>query len=134
MLSQRKSCYCAFCKVERKVYLSKHLSLIGVISLSLLSVVLTYALFRDLDVRGLSILSMLLILGEIFQQTKWRTSMICRNCGFDPVMYIKDPNAAGLKIKAFLDRRKDSPESLLKPAVLMPVKKVKKGINLSLKY
>lgn len=132
MLGLRKSCYCAFCKVERKVYSDKHLTLISVLGLVMLGIVMTYAIFRTLDVRGLGIVGSLLIVGEIFAQTKWRTSMICRNCGFDPVVYVRSPEQAGLKIKAFLDRRAESPEHLLRPPVVLP-KKAQKGQNLSLK-
>ncbi|AGH95759.1 hypothetical protein A11Q_1543 [Pseudobdellovibrio exovorus JSS] len=133
MLVQRKSCYCAFCKVERKVYVNKHLGLMDVLGLVLLGITLTYAIFKGLDPRGLLIVGLLLIVAETFAQTRWRTSMICRNCGFDPVVYVRSPEQAGLKIKAFLDRRSESPEHLLRPPVVLPVKKEVKGQNLSLK-
>jgi hypothetical protein len=133
MVSQRKSCYCAFCKVERKVYTNKHLSLFGVIGLVFLGIVITNTVFNNLDPRGLFFVGIFLIIGELFSQTKWRTAMICRNCGFDPVVYVRNPEQAGLKIKAFLERRKDSPDFLLKPPVILPVKKELKGKNVSLK-
>lgn len=72
-------------------------------------------------------------MGEVFMQMRWRASMICRNCGFDPVVYIRNPEAAGLKIKAFLEKRADSPAHLLRPPVVLPVKRALKGENLSLK-
>lgn len=96
-------------------------------------VVLTFAVFKALDPRGLAIVGTLLIIGELFTQTKWRTAMVCRNCGFDPVIYIRDPEKAGLKIKAFLERRSELPEFLLRPPVVLPTKKEPKGKNLSLK-
>lgn len=133
MWSARKSCYCAFCKVERKVYVNKHLTLVSIIGLVLLGLVMTLTVFKTLDPRGLAIVGTLLIIAEIFSQTKWRTSMICRNCGFDPVVYVRNPEQAGLKIKAFLEMRKDSPDFLLRPPVVLPVKKETKGKNLSLK-
>lgn len=133
MLSLRKSCYCAFCKTPRKVYHLKHLSFVEVISLISLGIISTYALYRALDLRGLVIIGALLLVGEVFTQVKWRTSMICRNCGFDPVVYVRSPEQAGLKIKAFLERRSESAEHLLRPPVQMPMKKEKKGENLSLK-
>lgn len=133
MWSSRKSCYCAFCKVERKVYANKHLTLVSIIGLVLLGIVLTFTVFKSLDPRGLAIVGTLLIIAEIFAQTKWRASMICRNCGFDPVIYVRNPEQAGLKIKAFLEIRKDSPDFLLRPPVVLPVKKETKGKNLSLK-
>lgn len=135
MLSQRKSCYCAFCKVERKVYAYKHLGLLDIFGLVLLGITCTFAVFKSLDVRGLGFIGVLLLIGEIFAQTKWRTSMVCRNCGFDPVVYIRSPEQAGLKIKAFLETRAESPAHLLRPPVVLPKKaeKASKGKNLSLK-
>ena len=132
MVSKRKSCYCAFCKVERKVYTNKHLSLIDVLALVGFGIVLTFVVFKSLDPRGLGIVGLLLVMGELFAQTKWRTAMICSNCGFDPVVYVRSPEQAGLKIKAFLEMRSDSPEHLLRPPVIIPTKKPK-GQNLSLK-
>jgi len=133
MLAQRKSCYCAFCKVERKVYTSKHLRLIDILGLVMLGITFTYVIFRSLDPRGLFIVATLMVVSEIFMQTKWRTSMICRNCGFDPVVYVRSPEQAGLKIKAFLDRRAEAPEHILRAPVTYPARKEKKGQNLSLK-
>ena len=95
-------------------------------------IVLTYTVFKSLDPRGLAIVGTLLIVSELFSQTKWRTAMICRNCGFDPVVYVRDPEQAGLKIKAFLERRGEDPEFLLRAPVILP-KKAQKGKNLSLK-
>ena len=115
------------------MYVNKHLALVDMCGLVFLSLTLTYVVFHQLDPRGLAIVGTLLIIGEMFAQTRWRTSMICRNCGFDPVVYVRSPEKAGLKIKAFLDHRADSPEHLLKPPVILPVKKQPKGQNLSLK-
>lgn len=132
MLSRRKSCYCAFCKVPRKVYSNKHLSTVEVISFVLLGIVMTYAIFKSLDPRGLFIVGTILLVSETFSQMKWRSAMICRNCGFDPVVYMRNPEQAGLKIKAFLEKRSESPGHLLRAPVQMPTQK-KKHENLSLK-
>lgn len=133
MIRQRKSCYCAFCKTQRKVYLHKHLSILELIGLVFFGIVLTYVIFKNLDLGGLVIIGALLVIGELFVQTKWRTSMICSNCGFDPVVYVKSPEQAGLKIKAFLDKRSTSAGHLLRPPVDMRPKKSSKGQNLALK-
>lgn len=99
----------------------------------MLGLILTYGLYQSLDIRGLLFVGMFLLLGEVFSQLKWRSSMICRNCGFDPVVYVRSPEQAGLKIKAFLERRSESPEHLLRSPVVLPQKRTKKGENLSLK-
>lgn len=135
MLSQRKSCYCAFCKVERKVYRHKHLAIVDVIGLVILGITITFAVYKTLEPRGLFFIAVLLLVGEAFAQTKWRTSMVCRNCGFDPVVYVRNPEQAGLKIRAFLDTRAESPAHLLRLPVQLPkrAEKIQKGKNLSLK-
>ncbi len=133
MISRRQECYCAFCKTPRKVYFHKHLTLVEVVALVVFSLILTYSLYQSLELRGLYLTGGLLLVGEVFSQLKWRASMICRNCGFDPVVYVKDPEQAGLKIKAFLERRSESPAHLLRPPVVLPVKRAPKGQNLSLK-
>lgn len=120
MLNKRRSCYCAFCKTPRKVYKSKNLTLFEVSALSFLSILITRVVYDSFDPRGLSIVALFLLGGEIFSQLKWRSSMMCQNCGFDPVLYVKDQDAAGLKIKAFLALRPESAAHLLRPAIKLP--------------
>ena len=120
MLKQRRSCYCAFCKTPRKVYKHKNLSYIEVLGLIFLSVVFTFVVYKSFDPRGLVIVGALLLMGEIFTQVKWRSAMVCQNCGFDPILYLRDHEAAGLKIKAFLEKRSTSPAHLLRAPIVLP--------------
>ena len=120
MIQHRRSCYCAFCKTIRKVYTRKNLTLIEIFGLLFLGAVLTFVIFRSFDPRGLIVIGILLLVGEVFSQLKWRGSMVCQNCGFDAVLYMRDPEHAGLKIKAFLEKRADSPAHLLRPPVILP--------------
>jgi len=46
--------------------------------------------------------------------------MVCRQCGFDPVLYIKDVDAASLKVREHLDRRKADPKYLLAKPLNLP--------------
>lgn len=117
MFKRRRSCFCAFCKVPRKVYQSKNLDLIQILGLVGMSFVLTMVTWQHMDPRGLFFLGVMLLGGEIFSQVKWRQSMICNNCGFDPVLYLKSPTKAGHQIKEFLEGRSEKPEFLLKPHV-----------------
>ncbi len=89
-----------------------------------------------MDPRGLFIVGTVLLVAELFSQMKWRTAMICRNCGFDPIIYLRNPEQAGLKIKAFLEKRSESPLNLMRKPIQQPAgppEKLKKGENLSLK-
>ncbi len=120
IFQQRRDCFCAFCKTPRKVYKSKYLSVISIIGLIGLSLVLSEVIWQSLDPRGLLILAIFLMVGELFSQLKWRQSMICQNCGFDLVIFKKSPERAGLRIKEFLEDRATRPEFLLKRSPQIP--------------
>lgn len=133
-MHNRKFCFCAFCKTSRKIYTRKHLSLAGIVGLVVLSYIMTYAIWHQPDLRGLVILAALLMGAEGATQLRWRQSVVCQNCGFDPVVYLKSPELAGQKITKFLKIRSESPEFLLKPALNLPVRRtLPPAENLSLR-
>lgn len=135
MIQNRKSCYCAFCKNTRKVYSSKHMSMLGIVGMVVLSYVLTHVIWHQPDVRGLVILGALLMGSEISTQLRWRQSLLCQHCGFDPVLYMKSPDQAAVKIKAYMKTRSEDPSFLLKPALNLPTRRAPSygGENLSLR-
>ena len=120
IFQQRRECLCAFCKTPRKVYKSKYLSMFSILGLIGLSLVLSEVIWDSLDPRGLVVLGIMMLVGELFSQAKWRKSMICQNCGFDLIVYKKNPELAGSKIKEFLQNRGDRPDFLLKRAPQIP--------------
>lgn len=63
-----------------------------------------------------------LIVAEVFVQMRWRLSLPCPHCGFDPVLYIKNPELAADRVKNFVDEHKKRPESWLKPDPLRHLK------------
>jgi hypothetical protein len=120
------------------VYTSKHLAIPAIIGLVVLSYVMTYAIWHQPDPRGLVIMASLLMIGETAAQLRWRQAIVCQHCGFDPVVYMKNPELAGQKIKQFIKLRAEKPEYLLKPALNLPVRRVPApnphlGENLSLR-
>lgn len=134
MINNRKSCYCAFCKNARKVYSSKHMSLVGIIGMVILSYVMTHVIWHQPDIRGLVILGALLMVSEISIKLRWRQSLLCQHCGFDPVLYMKSPQAAAVKIQDYIKTRSEKPEFLLKPALNLPTRRAPiHGENLSLR-
>jgi hypothetical protein len=124
MFAQRQDCFCAFCKTPKKVYKRKSLSLLEVVALSLLSLLMTSVIFEHLDPRGLIILISMVSICEFFFRLRWRYSTICNNCGFDPVVYVKDPDLAAEKVRKFMEERKDNPDFLLKPTINLPPRRV----------
>lgn len=46
--------------------------------------------------------------------------MVCRSCGFDPVIYVKNPQKAAQLVREFLDRRSQEPTALLRRPLNLP--------------
>ena len=120
LFSSHKDCYCAFCKSERRVYLKKNISWLDTLGSALGALVVTFIVFQEVDPRGIFIFLAFLIIGEVFVKIRWRMSMTCRHCGFDPLLYLKDKELASNKVKAFLDKRKEDPTMLLRPPLHLP--------------
>ncbi len=117
MIQKRTACYCAFCKTTRKVYTSQFLNIWGIAGILIFSYILTLVIWEHPDIRGLGVFGFTLVIAESFTQLRWRQSMICQNCGFDAVLYIKDKNLAAAKIKDYMKIRESKPEFLLKPSL-----------------
>lgn len=103
---------------------------------------MTFVIWHQPDARGLIILGIFLLIGETTMQMRWRQSLMCQHCGFDPVLYVKNPDFAAAKIKEHLKVRSEKPEYLLKPALNLPKRKApimvaepleRAGANLSLR-
>ncbi len=117
-------CYCAFCRSPRKVYVKKSISLLNIFTSAIAAAAMTYIIWQEVDPRGLLFLLCLLVVSEIAIQIRRRISLICKHCGFDPIIYIKNPEQAAEKVKLFLEKRKEDPNYLLaKPLNLPPQKK-----------
>lgn len=131
LFSSRKACFCAFCKTERKLYLKKNIGWLDAFGSAMGAIVLTYALFQELDPRGVFFFLALAIAGEVFVKLRWRMNIVCHHCGFDPALYVKNPEGAAEKVKIFLQKRKEDPAMLLKPALNLP--KISKELAAELK-
>jgi hypothetical protein len=127
--ASQRACYCAFCKTPRRVFRKKSLSWLNVVTSATVSLIFMNVIWGSFDPRVLVIFSVVLAVTEIFLQFRWRLALVCRECGFDPVVYLKDPNAAALRVKDRLEARKNEPESLLKPPLQIPVLRKKPSEN-----
>jgi hypothetical protein len=120
IFSSRKKCYCAFCRSPRKVYRKKNIHLVDILGSALGAGSVMFAIFQEFDPRVILIFIAFLALAEIFIQVRWRIAIVCKQCGFDPVLYVRDTQKAVLKVQMHLDRRKLDPASLLSPALNLP--------------
>lgn len=64
---------------------------------------------------------------EIFIQFRWRLSLPCQKCGFDPLIYIKSPQQAADRVRFKFERRLEDSSILDKR---LPMMTGKKGFNL----
>ena len=81
-------------------------------------------IWREFDPRALMIFVVYLAIAEIFVQIRWRMSLSCRQCGFDPVIYKKNAEVAAEKVKDHLLRRKQDPRYLLYEPLNLPVRRI----------
>lgn len=123
MFQTSKSCFCAFCRSERVVYLKRHISLVDVLLAAGASVLLGFIVWQDLDPRALMFFAFGLGVAEVFIQVRWRLSIACPHCGFDPVLYKRNREKAAERVKAFLEIRREDPMSVFSPLNLPVVKK-----------
>lgn len=120
LFRQDHNCYCAFCKSQRRIYRKKNISFINIIASALASVVLMFAIWQEYDPRVMIVFVVCLAISEVFIKIRWRLSVVCRQCGFDPILYIKDAELAVQKVKVQLDLRKQDPKYLLSKPLNLP--------------
>jgi hypothetical protein len=102
-------CFCAFCKAERKVYLKKHVDLTNVLAASFLAMAITFSQWGQPDPRGAVIFAVFIAIAEVFVYSRWRASMVCKLCGFDPLVYKRSPEQAASKVRQFYDEKQQDP-------------------------
>lgn len=116
----KTNCYCAFCKSPKRMATQKNIRTPQFLGCILIAVGATYLLFQQPDLRGLYILAVLLLMTELFYVLRWRASVICQVCGFDPIIYRKSPSLAAEKVKFQLDKRQNDPVYILRRPLDLP--------------
>lgn len=86
-----------------------------------MAIILSFIVFQDLDIKALLFISLFIGLSEVFIHLRWRLSVVCMECGFDPFIYKMSPARAALKVKETIANREKNPQNYLKPALQIPV-------------
>lgn len=105
--------FCAFCKIPRRVYLKKHIGFVNVFFAILGCLPLMYFMWGGFDARIFIIFTLFLCIGETFVLIRWRLSMKCPYCSFDPILYKKNRKLLIKNIQDTLVKARRSPISLL---------------------
>ncbi|MGE4133953.1 MAG: hypothetical protein AB7F86_20115 [Bdellovibrionales bacterium] len=113
--------YCAFCRSPRRVYAKKHVDLTNVLGAAMLSAGLAVALFGEFNPRSLLFFCLVVGLSELFVYLRWRLAIVCKLCGFDPVLYKRSPDAAAKRVRAFFEEQIQNPAFHLSKSPLLAI-------------
>lgn len=123
----RGRCFCAFCKAKRKIYVKKHIDLTNVLSALLLATAVGQVYWGQPDPRALVIFCVTLLFSEIFVYLRWRSSLVCTLCGFDPILYKRSPQLAAARVRAFYKEREHDPGFWLTRSPLLEQQREKRS-------
>lgn len=117
---QSFNAYCAFCKTPRRIYPKKRSGMLEFVASAFIALVLSWYFFRSIEPQSVIFMVMSLVMSELFIQMRWRASILCSVCGFDPVLYVKSPLKAAEKVKKHLELREKNPERILARPINLP--------------
>jgi len=120
-MKSKSDCYCAFCKSKRNIYPKKHASILNYLAIFAFSYCLSTGLWAWWDPRGLVIFAVALTFTETFIYLRWRFSVVCSLCGFDPVLYRKSPEAARARVTQFYEKKIQDPKFMLSKSPLVEI-------------
>jgi hypothetical protein len=109
MKKTTRDCYCALCRLPRKLRYSRHLSALHYGQILVLALVFTGATFPFFGFKGVGSLPIIWALFESIHKSLYRKDLKCPYCGFDPKWYKKDVKLARQKVEEFLQQNPDSP-------------------------
>ena len=73
-----------------------------------------YIVWGDLEPKAVIVLAVCLMFSEVFVHMRWRMTMSCPHCHFDPLLYKRNRALASANVKARLDELQKSGGHLLK--------------------
>jgi len=123
--------FCAFCRIPRQAYTKKHVTWINVVLSVLAGFMIMFISWQGFDARVCILSVFCLAAAEAFIQFRWRLSVSCNYCGFDPVLYIKDQPLAKQRVIETLERKKRSPSYLMSdknPYMTLPKRQIKTSL------
>lgn len=112
MFNKKEKFFCAFCRSPRRVSLKKNVTFVEAFYCGFASVLLSLLFWQTFDPRIVLIFGILVAVTEFILQMRWRLSITCPYCGFDPVLYKKNKTQTAERIRSHLERRKKDPQAL----------------------
>jgi hypothetical protein len=115
----KSECFCAFCKSKRHVYKKKHASMTNFVAVLGFSFCLSTGLWTWWDPRSIVIFAVGLVFAETFIYLRWRFSVVCNLCGFDPVLYRRSRDEARDRVRQFYEKRIQDPDFMFSKSPLV---------------
>lgn len=91
----------------------------NVLATALLSGVLSMAVYGEMDPRALLFFCLVIVLKEMFIFFRWRVAVVCKLCGFDPVLYKRSPARASARVREFFTEQVRNPSFQLTKSPLL---------------
>src|SRR6185437_7785682 len=101
-------------RLERKVCMKKTSGWTNVLSALLAAFLIMLAVWQTFDPRVVMIFVTFLVAGEVFVRIRWRLSLPCPHCEFDPALYKTDRAETVRRVKAKLAEVRASGSHLFK--------------------
>lgn len=120
LFKTRREVFCAFCKSKRKIYIRKTIGFTEWVLALTTTIAASFALYQGLDARLLPVFILILLASEIGIRMRRRMSLQCQKCGFDPILYGKNPDLAAIRVRETLARRKLDPRAVLSSPINLP--------------
>ncbi len=125
MSADRSQCFCAYCKSPRRIFRARGLTAVHVLGCLIFSAAISMWFRSIFDVFFLVLFASFAVIAEVVLRLRWRMSIQCEVCGFDPALYVQSQEKAAEKVKSFYEKKKLDPLFLLKshPAIEARVNK-----------
>jgi hypothetical protein len=101
--------FCAFCRSPKVYFKRKRLGIVNIATAVITALAINYIFTHQIDPYVFVIFVVNLFVIELILGIRWRMSLICHECGFDPIIYKRNPEVACQMVKAKMDQRKTDP-------------------------
>ena len=95
--------------------MKREVSFLDTLLMLFITGLLSFAIWDGPDLRSMFLFMGMAFTAQVGLRIRYRESVKCPHCGFDPISYKKDPSQAAERVKKFLEIRKDNPQFMLKP-------------------
>ena len=114
MSSLTQKIYCAFCRLERRVYTKKRIGWTNVALAFFAATITMFFLWQNFDGRVVIFFVLFVMGSEVFVRMRWRMSLRCPHCHFDPLIYKRSKVEAMQVVKSHLEGLKSTGHYMLK--------------------